>query len=151
MAASEQIEFNEPLIEVSDGKVRVKTMRVSMSRVHKITMLIDMSAIVVASLVTPIAIADQGQMMWKCITGFFFVLALVCGVGKMIVDFANWMFTMNHYLDSMGARYVKDVSGIVRDFVKAGVRLCNEELEKAKEENAAPKPRETKAEEAKAE
>lgn len=123
-----------PLISVKDRKVNVNTFQVSMSRRHRIVMFLDLWTIAwVAGGTVFFSMADKlAQYIW--ITAPIGGFVLLCAIGKTIVDFQNWLYTMNMKLIQMGEWYMEDIVGICQDFISAGMRLAAEEVEKAKEE-----------------
>ena len=123
-----------PLISVKDRKVNVNTFQVSMSRRHRIVMFLDLWTIAwVAGVTVFFSMADKlAQYIW--ITAPIGGFVLLCAIGKTIVDFQDWLYTMNMKLIQMGEWYMEDIVGICQDFISAGMKLAAEEVEKAKEE-----------------
>ena len=127
----------EPLITVKDNKVHVKTLQVSMSRRHRVVMFLDLWTIAwVAGLTVGMSMATTlSHYVWIIAPIGF--LVLLCAIGKTVVDFQNWLFTMNMMQEKMGDRYMDDVVGICQDFINAGAKFAAEEVKKAVEEKAA--------------
>lgn len=127
----------EPLITVKDNKVNVKTLQMSMSRRHRVVMFLDLWTIAwVAGLTVGMSMATTlSHYVWIIAPIGF--LVLLCAIGKAVVDFQNWLFTMNMMLLKMGDRYMDDVVGICQDFINAGAKFAAEEVKKAVEEKAA--------------
>lgn len=125
----------EPLITVKDNKVNVKTLQVSMSRRHRVVMVLDLWTIAwVAGLTVGMSMATTlSHYVWIIAPIGF--LVLLCAIGKTVVDFQNWLFTMNMMQAKMGDWYMDDVVGICQDFISAGVKFAAEEVEKVVEEN----------------
>ena len=124
----------EPLITVKDNKVNVKTLQVSMSRRHRVVMFVDLWTIAwVAGLTVGMSMATTlSHYVWIIAPIGF--LVLLCAIGKTVVDFQDWLFTMNAMQAQMGEWYMEDIIGICQDFIKAGTKLAVEEVEKAVEE-----------------
>lgn len=127
----------EPLITVKDNKVNVKTLQVSMSRRHRVVMFLDLWTIAwVAGLTVGMSMATTlSHYVWIIAPIGF--LVLLCAIGKTVVDFQNWLFTMNMMQAKMGEWYMDDVVGICQDFINAGAKFAAEEVKKAVEEKAA--------------
>ena len=127
----------EPLITVKDNKVNVKTLQVSMSRRHRVVMFLDLWTIAwVAGLTVGMSMATTlSHYVWIIAPIGF--LVLLCAIGKTVVDFQNWLFTMNMMQAKMGDWYMDDVVGICQDFINAGAKFAAEEVKKAVEEKAA--------------
>ena len=53
-----------------------------------------------------------------------------------MIDFINWLYTMNEMNNNMGKRYVEDVRHIVVDLLNAGAKVAAEEVKKALEEKS---------------
>ena len=125
----------EPLITVKDNKVNVKTLQVSMSRRHRVVMFLDLWTIAwVAGLTVGMSMATTlSHYVWIIAPIGF--LALLCAIGKTVVDFQNWLFTMNVMQAKMGNWYMDDVVGICQDFINAGVKFAAEEVKKVVKEN----------------
>ena len=124
----------EQLITVKDNKVNVKTLQVSMSRRHRVVMFLDLWTIAwVAGLTV-------GMSMETTLSHYVWIIApigflvLLCAIGKTVVDFQNWLFTMNMMQAKMGDRYMDDVVGICQDFINAGAKFAAEEVKKVVEE-----------------
>jgi len=127
----------EPLITVKDNKVNVKTLQISMSRRHRVVMFLDLWTIAwVAGLTVGMSMATTLSHYVWIISPIGF-LVLLCAIGKTVVDFQNWLFTMNMMLLKMGDRYMDDVVEICQDFINAGAKFAAEEVKKAVEEKAA--------------
>jgi len=127
----------EPLITVKDNKVNVKTLQVSMSRRHRVVMFLDLWTIAWVSGLT------VGMSMATTLSHYVWIIApigflvLLCAIGKTVVDFQNWIFTMNMMQAKMGDWYMDDVIGICQDFINAGAKFAAEEVKKAVEEKTA--------------
>ncbi len=124
----------EQLITVKDNKVNVKTLQVSMSRRHRVVMFLDLWTIAwVAGLTV-------GMSMETTLSHYVWIIApigflvLLCAIGKTVVDFQNWLFTMNMMQAKMGDRYMDDVVGICQDFINAGAKFAAEEVKKVVED-----------------
>ena len=123
----------EPLITVKDNKVNVKTLQVSMSRRHRVVMFLDLWTIAWVSGLT------VGMSMATTLSHYVWIIApigflvLLCAIGKTVVDFQNWLFTMNMMQAKMGDWYMDDVVGICQDFISAGVKFAAEEVKKVVE------------------
>ena len=124
----------EPLITIKDNHVNVKTLKVSMSRKHRIIMFLDIWIVALVSGITVgMSMSNTlSQYVWIISTIGLFVLLFF--IGKIVVDFQNWIFTMNAMQAQMGEWYMEDIIGICQDFIKAGTKLAVEEVEKAVEE-----------------
>lgn len=124
----------EPLITIEDHHVNVKTLKVSMSRKHRIIMFLDILTVALVSGIT------VGMSMSNTLSQYVWIIApiglfvLLFFIGKIVVDFQNWIFTMNAMQAKMGEWYMEDIIGICQDFIKAGTKLAVEEVEKAVEE-----------------
>ena len=127
----------EPLITVKDNKVNVKTLQVSMSRRHRVVMFLDLWTIAwVSGLTVGMSMATRlSHYVWIIAPIGFIVL--LCAIGKTVVDFQNWLFTMNMMQAKMGDWYMDDVIGICQDFINAGAKFAAEEVKKAVEEKTA--------------
>ena len=127
----------EPLITLKDNKVNIKTFQLSMSRKHRIVLLMDLLTIAwVSGLTVGMSMASTlSQHVW--IIAPIGALALLCAIGKTITDFQNWLFTMNAMQAKMGDWYMEDVIGICQDFINAGAKFAAEEVKKAVEEKTA--------------
>ena len=123
----------EPLITIKDNKVNVKTFKVSMSRRHRIVMFIDIWTVAWTS---GLAVALS---MSSALTQYIWIIApigallILCSIGKTIVDFQNWLFTMNAMQAKMGDWDMDDIIGICQDFINAGAKFAAEEVKKAVE------------------
>ena len=125
----------EPLITIEDNYVNVKTLKVSMSRRHRVVMFVDLWTIAWVSGLT------VGMSMATTLSHYVWIIApigflvLLCAIGKTVVDFQNWLFTMNMMQAKMGDWYMDDVVGICQDFISAGVKFAAEEVKKVVGEN----------------
>ncbi|MBO6031800.1 MAG: hypothetical protein J6Q22_10130 [Prevotella sp.] len=120
-----------PLIRLENQRVNVSVLKISMSRKHRLLMLLDLFNIAWLS----------GVGVWMCMTeklaqhvwiiapiGF---LVIICAIGMAIVDFLNWLFTMNKMQTMMGEWYMDDVIGICQDFINAGAKIAADEVTNA--------------------
>lgn len=126
----------EPLITIKDNHVNVKTFKVAMSRRHRIIMFMDIWTIAwVAGLGVYMSMVSQlSQYVW--IIAPIGVLVLLCAIGKTIVDFQNWLFTMNSLQAQMGEWYLEDIVGICQDFINAGANVAVDVARQAVEEKS---------------
>lgn len=121
----------EPLITVKDNRVNIKTLKLSMSRKHRCMMFIDLWTIAWAAGLTVAMSMTSFSAKYVWIIAPIGFLTLLCSIGKTVVDFQNWLFTMNAMQAKMGGWYMDDVIGIVQDFINAGTKFTAEEVKKA--------------------
>ena len=124
-------ETRAPLISIKDRKVTIKTFQVSMSRYHRFVMLADLFTISWVTGITVFMSMDENLSRYAWIVCSIGFLVLIFAVGKTIVDFRNWMYTMNSMLAQIGEFYLKDIAGICQDFAIAGAKVAADEIEKA--------------------
>lgn len=125
-----------PLIYIKDRKVIVETLKLSMSRKHRFVMFLDLWTIVLVSAIT------IGMSMAESLSEYFWVimpigcLCTLISVCKTMIDFYNWLYTMNKMNSKMGNWYVDDVRHIVVDLLNAGAKVAAEEVKKALDEKS---------------
>ena len=127
------------VVEIADGRCNVKTFQLSMSRRHRMVMLVDLFTIGFIPAMTVWSTTQFNTPDGIFISLLIGAIALVCGIGKTICDFANWLFTMNKMQENIGEWYVEDITNICKDFRRAGCKVAAEEVEKAR--TSTPKHR----------
>lgn len=128
-------EHRPPLVEIRNRQCNVKTLALSMSKQHKIIMLVDL---LIIGLCPALLVWCATRM--KDIDGIFImsilsIVALIGGIMKTIRDFVNWLFTMNKMQEKMGWWYIEDMNNIFHDFIKAGCQVAAEEVAKVSGKN----------------
>lgn len=125
-----------PLIYIKDRQVVVETLKLSMSRKHRFVMFLDLWTIAWVSAIT------IGMSMSDSLSSYFWMimpvgcLCTLISVCKTMIDFINWLYTMNEMNNNMGKWYVEDVRHIVVDLLNAGAKVAAEEVKKALEEKS---------------
>ena len=125
---------NRPcMIELKDKRVNIRTHRLSISRKHKLVMLIDLFTLSWVSGIFVLLIT-LNNLSWLGIfaMGCLGLLMWTCALGKTICDFRDWMFTMQSQIDKIGDWSCDDVVNICNDLIRAGIKYAQEEVEKAK-------------------
>ena len=122
-----------PCIWIADKKVYVETLRFTMSRKQKIIMGIDLYTIVMSAVLVTYLLMEKGMALNGWFVAIIGIILGVSSIGKIIVDFNNWLFTMNIYQNKMADRYREDVVAICNDFMTAGLKFAAEEVKKAVE------------------
>ena len=123
------------VVEITNGQCNVKTFELSMSKRHRIVMLINLSAIGFVPAMTVWCATQINTPTGIAASLAFGIAALVCGIGKTICDFSNWLFTMNKMQEKVGEWYLEDITNICNDFIKAGCKVAAEEVAKVLEKN----------------
>jgi len=119
-----------PLIRIEDGKVNITTLKLSMSRKHRVVMFIDLWTIAWVSAMT-IYIAQLPSVAgWRWLVSLVGLLVTTVSIGKTISDFSNWLFTMNKMQAQMGEWYLDDVVEMCQDLISAGARVAAGEASK---------------------
>lgn len=142
---------NRPcMVEISKGECHVKKLKLSMSKRDRMEMLIDLFIIGFIPAIT-VWSATQANTTTEFIVGLSLgTTAFVCGVGKTICDFANWLFAMNKMNEKFGEWYVEDITNICNAIIKDGCKVAEEEAARVSKINDKPdvesKTTETKAE-----
>lgn len=138
------------VVEIANGRCNVKTFQLSMSRRHRMVMLVDLFTIGFIPAMTVWCATQFNSPNGIFISMLIGAIALVCGIGKTICDFANWLFSMNKMQEKIGEWYVEDITNIYNNIVKADCKVAAVEVSKVKEKNdksdGKPNTPETKAE-----
>ena len=124
----------EPLISLEDEKVNIKVFKITMSRKHRIVMVLDLWTIAWVSGIAVYMSMVEEFVKYRFAIIPIGIIVILCAIGKTITDFQNWLFTMNAMQAQMGDWYMDDVVGICQDLITAGTKVAAEEVSKAKEE-----------------
>lgn len=107
-------------IKYENGEVKIGMLRISMSKIHRAKMCVDIALIILFStfLGWTIRTPVNGKILNDLIGVSFILLGLAISICKTALDFRDWMYTMNFYQDKLGERYKADISEIYESLIK---------------------------------
>ena len=123
--------LREPVVELKNGHCNVKTLQLSISKMHKVKLIIDLLCIGVM----PIGIfcANENHSFFPAL-----VVSIFCSITWMIItiiDFRDWFYTKNKQLEQMGEWYLEDCTNIFNDLLNAGSKVCSQMVEEERRRN----------------
>ena len=126
---------NHSVIEISNGQCSVGTLKISMSKEHRLKMLMDILTVGFIPSVVVYCITEFTSLIAIVVSVLFGTIAVLLAVLTTICDFNNWLYTINHMQNQMGQWYIEDFANICRSFISAGCKVAAEEKAKAENKN----------------
>lgn len=122
-----------PVIELDKKRINVKTLKLNISRKHKIVLALDLLLIhFIIGLLIPVITHSKLSMTGCVIVGVMGFVMWAAALCKLIFDCLEWVSTEQEKLNRMGEWYCEDVVNICNGFLTAGVKVAAEEVEKVK-------------------
>ena len=113
-------------IYLEDRSVNVNVLKISMSKRHGFVLLCDLFTISLTSYMTCYLTTITSSILQTIICCSIASFVWLLSVAKMIVDFLNWMYTMNSMQSKMGVLYLKDVCDLCNDLISAACKVTLE-------------------------
>lgn len=126
--------LREPVVELKNGQCTVKTLHLSISKMHKFKLIIDLLCIGIMPIIClgGALIGDSKSIVLAI--GYATLLSALC-ILIAIIDFRNWFYTKNKQLEKMGEWCLEDCANIIHDLLNAGSKVCSQMVEEERRRN----------------